>query len=83
MKSSIAFFSFVIHKVFLNIPSFPKQIKSVTVMFIKDHLLEKYYLPSIKMMRTNVDNHSVKTLVTKSGFQYQEFEVETEDGYII
>ncbi len=27
-KSSIAFFSFVIHKVFLNIPSLPRQIKS-------------------------------------------------------
>ena len=52
-------------------------------MFIKDHLLEKYYLPSIKMMRTNVDNHSVKTLVTKSGFQYQEFEVEVSSYCII
>ena len=27
-KSSIAFFSFVIHKVFLNIPSLPRHIKS-------------------------------------------------------
>ncbi len=39
-------------------------------MFVKDHLLEKYYLPSIKMMRSNVDNFSVKTMVTKSGFQF-------------
>jgi hypothetical protein len=52
-------------------------------MFIKDQLLEKYYLPSIKMMRANVDNHSVKTLVTKSGFQYQEFEVEVRNYLII
>ena len=45
-------------------------------MFVKDHLLEKYYLPSIKMMRTNVDKHTVRMLVTKSGFQFQEYEVE-------
>jgi hypothetical protein len=38
--------------------------------FVKDHLLEKYYLPSIKMMRANVDNNSVKTMVKKSGYQF-------------
>ena len=45
-------------------------------MFVKDYLLEKYYLPSIRMMRSNVEKHTVKALVTKSVFQFQEYEVE-------
>eukprot|EP00347_Sterkiella_histriomuscorum_P006181 403353751 len=81
-NSLIAFFSFTVHRLFLNLPQLPRYIKVNTATFLKDHVY-KYYWPSLRMLRQNVDNRTIKQMITKSGFQYQDFEVETEDGYII
>ena len=86
-NSMIAFFSFALHRVFLNLPSLPRAIKSGVInnevisnyqvaIFVKEQILEKYYFPSIKMMRQNVDNTTIKSLITKSGYKFQAYEVE-------
>ena len=49
---------------------------------MKDYVY-KYYFPSFTMIRSNVDKRTFKDMITKSGYESQEFEVQTKDGYII
>mmetsp|Transcript_34571 Transcript_34571/g.33782 ORF Transcript_34571/g.33782 Transcript_34571/m.33782 type:complete len:198 (+) Transcript_34571:848-1441(+) len=35
------------------------------------------------MLRSNRDNRTCEDMVTKSGYHYQKFDIETQDGYVI
>ena len=42
---------------------------------MKEHLY-KYYWPSLKLMSHNIDKRTIKQMITKSGYEYAEYEVE-------
>ncbi|CDW77487.1 ab-hydrolase associated lipase region containing protein [Stylonychia lemnae] len=92
-NSMIAFFSFTMHKFFINLPQLPMYIKQnvryflsyhliQTANFMKDHIY-KYYWPSLRLLGHNVDKRTINQMITKSGYSNSNYEVETEDGYII
>ncbi|CDW78671.1 ab-hydrolase associated lipase region containing protein [Stylonychia lemnae] len=66
----------------MSIPLIPKIIKVQTAYFMKEYVY-KYYFSTFNMINNNLDKQTIKQMITQSGYEYQEIEVETEDGYII
>lgn len=68
----------------MSIPSLPMHVFNCAREFsLRKFVTNKLYLPQFEIMKANVDRRTMNDMVSKNGFEHIEYEVNTEDGYIL
>jgi len=70
----------------IKTPQLPKILREYPVDFYnytRNRFLTNFYIPTIDLLKSNVDNQGALECATSNGYEYEQHEAETEDGYLL
>ena len=66
-----------------KLPMILKEYPADFYNYTRNRFLKNFYMPTIDLLKSNVDNQGALEYVTANGYDFEQHEVETEDGYIL